>query len=170
MAGPYPGSPDTVVARNRVAALLACGISHFVNLMEPEELDHAGRFFDDYLPLARAAVEAGIELSCSRFPIRDYHAPSAELMNTILNDIDGAIEAGRCVYVHCRGGVGRSGTVVGCFLMRHGLAGADNIFDTITWMRRSGVAGHGLSPETETQRSFVKNWPAFDKWLSGCAR
>jgi protein tyrosine/serine phosphatase len=97
-------------------------------------------------------------------------SPSAELMNTILNDIDRAIEAGRSVYLHCRGGVGRTGTVVGCFLMRHGLAGADNVLDTIAWMRGSGGAGQECSPETEAQRSFVRNWLGFEQWIRSRGR
>jgi len=45
------------------------------------------------------------------------------------------------------------------------MAGADNVLDTIAWMRRSGGAGQEPSPETEAQRSFVKNWPVFDRWI-----
>lgn len=35
-----------------------------------------------------------------------------------------ALAAGQTVYVHCYGGIGRTGTVVGCWLVRHGLSGA----------------------------------------------
>ena len=167
MAGPYPGSPHVGVARNRVAALLASGIRHFVNLMEPEEIGLLAGLVEDYVPIAwTVAAETRIELSCSNFPIRDFDTPSAELMSTILDEIDQAVAAGRCVYVHCRGGIGRTGTVVGCFLLRHRLVDADNVFDTIAWMRKSGRAGQGPSPETAAQRSFVKNWPLFDPCIS----
>ena len=40
----------------------------------------------------------------------------------ILDEIDGAILNGKTVYVHCLGGIGRTGTVVGCYLVRHGIA------------------------------------------------
>jgi protein-tyrosine phosphatase len=38
----------------------------------------------------------------------------AELMTTILDAIDESMTAGKPVYVHCWGGMGRTGTVIGC--------------------------------------------------------
>ena len=44
-------------------------------------------------------------------------------MASILDAIDAALDGGKTVYVHCWGGVGRTGTVVGCWLVRHGKTG-----------------------------------------------
>ncbi|MBA3406233.1 MAG: dual specificity protein phosphatase family protein [Gemmatimonadaceae bacterium] len=33
--------------------------------------------------------------------------------------------SGHSIYVHCWGGVGRTGTVVGCYIVRHGRTGDD---------------------------------------------
>ncbi len=62
--------------------------------------------------------------------------------------------ANGAVYVHCWGGVGRTGTVVGCWLLRHGYAVPSDVIDTIQSLRQvDPVRGHA-SPRTDAQ-SFV---------------
>ena len=56
-------------------------------------------------------------------PIPDTGNPKPAQVESILDTIDTAIAAGRRVYVHCWGGIGRTGTIVGCYLVRHGLTG-----------------------------------------------
>ena len=48
---------------------------------------------------------------------------SAEAVATILDAIDVALAQGRTVDVRCWGRIGRTGAVVGCWLVRHGLTG-----------------------------------------------
>ena len=48
---------------------------------------------------------------------------SAEAVATILGAIDVALAQGRTADVHCWGWIGRTGAVVGCWLVRHGLTG-----------------------------------------------
>ena len=43
----------------------------------------------------------------------ELSAQVAELMTAILNAIDESMTAGKPVYVHCWGGAGRTGTVIG---------------------------------------------------------
>ena len=77
-------------------------------------------------------------------------------MSRILDDIDAALEEDRTVYVHCWGGRGRTGTVVGCWLVRHGLDGGDAL-EQIARLRRD--LGHGSpSPETAAQCAMVTGW------------
>ena len=58
--------------------------------------------------------------------------------------------------MHCWGGVGRTGTVVGCWLVRHGLDGGDPIA-AIAQLRAS-IAGERPSPETPGQAALVRGW------------
>ena len=101
-----------------------------------------------------------------RYPIRDVYIPTEELMVEILDAIDDDLASGHNVYVHCWGGVGRTGTVVGCWLIRHGYATADDVLEMISDLRigdagRGPNAGRGEtreSPETLEQVDFVVGW------------
>jgi protein-tyrosine phosphatase len=62
-----------------------------------------------------------------RMPIRDFGVPTEEQMRGILDAIDEAVADRHTVLVHCRGGIGRTGTVVGCWMRRHG-ASAEETF------------------------------------------
>ena len=57
MAGCYPGSEDRDEARQKLGGLIACGIRHVINLMEPHERNRYGRLFvpyeDDLRSIAR---------------------------------------------------------------------------------------------------------------------
>jgi protein-tyrosine phosphatase len=78
-------------------------------------------------------------------------------MARILDDIDAALADDRGVYVHCWGGIGRTGTVVGCWLMRHGLDVGDPI-RRIEELRRDVEDAWMPSPQTAGQRAMVTGW------------
>jgi len=114
--GPYPAPSE-----------LDGGTTVFVDLTEEGEL----RPYADRLPAGVRHV---------RMPIEDWGVPSEEQMVQTLDVIDEALAAGEVVYVHCRAGVGRTRTVIGCHRKRHGL-------------------DPGLWPETGLQRALVERWP-----------
>jgi protein-tyrosine phosphatase len=96
-------------------------------------------------------------LTFSRIPIEDMGVPSTDTMMAILDEIDGAIDQGRPVFVHCLGGRGRTGTVVGCYLVRHGMEGKQAL-DHIRVLRRFEQTASFPSPETRPQREMVQSW------------
>ena len=53
--------------------------------------------------------------------IRDMRVCNERHMRRVLDAIDKDIADGRTVYVHCWGGIGRTGMVIGCWLVRHGM-------------------------------------------------
>ncbi len=96
--------------------------------------------------IVRRAQTRGVTVE--RWPMPDGMPPSSlEVMDALLDSIDGARADGD-VAVACMGGVGRTGTVVACALVRAGMAPADAIAE----VRR---VRHPTAVETDEQRRFV---------------
>ena len=79
-------------------------------------------------------------------------------MKKLLDLIDRSIENNQPVYLHCFGGLGRTGTVVGCYLARHGTGSGKNVLDIIKALRRNTATHHLASPETAEQIELVCSW------------
>ncbi len=153
LAGEYPGSRDSASARRRIDAFLEAGVNTFINLTQPRELSS----YEDILK--EEAKVYGVDVFHQRIPIRDFGVPSSDVMTAILDAIDKAIRDGRCVYVHCWGGVGRTGMVVGCYLVRHGMPNEQALEKVDQLYKTRPVNFHQLrSPETDGQADFVRNW------------
>ena len=78
-------------------------------------------------------------------------------MVEILDTIDTALSDGRNIYLHCYGGKGRTGVVVGCYLTRHGMSGSEAL-ELIKKLRRNMNGDSGQSPETTLQKRMVLEW------------
>jgi protein-tyrosine phosphatase len=153
LAGEYPGSRDPETARRLMDAFLEAGITAFIDLTESHELTPYEGI------LKEQAKNYGVNVSHQRIPIRDLSVPSSDTMTTILNAIDKATNNGDCVYVHCWGGIGRTGMVVGCYLIRHGNTNEQAI-EKVNRLYKTRPADlrHPRSPETDEQVEFVRNW------------
>jgi protein-tyrosine phosphatase len=147
LAGPYPGSWDEAATRERLTQLLEAGVTFVVDLTEPGEHDAY------LLLLSTEAAALGRKVTHRRRPIPDMDVPSIDQMTATLDTIDAALADGETVYVHCLGGIGRTGTVIGCYLVRHGLAGQDAL-DEIVHLRGGLVD----SPQTDEQCEMVRTW------------
>lgn len=150
LAGEYPGAADEEAARERLARFLDAGIRTFVDLTEATEPlePYAGL-------LGELAVERSVAVQHLRFAIRDASVPaSAAQMQEILSVIRTEGAAGRPVYVHCWGGIGRTGTVAGCWLVERGLTGRDAIAH-LAVLRAGTPDGRRPSPETAAQHAYI---------------
>jgi hypothetical protein len=163
LAGPYPGSHDPDEASRRLEALIQCGIRLVIDLMGESEIRQADPPFLPYAEtLNRLAEKTGVEVSAVRISIRDQDSPSPEVMNAVLAAIDRSISSGRPVYVHCWGGRGRTGTVVGCYLVRQRWSGEQGL-KRLEELRQGASNGHLPSPKTQAQRQFVRSWRNWDR-------
>lgn len=89
-----------------------------------------------------------------RLPIPDGRTPSdAVAVRSLVRAVRARLEAGRRVVVHCRGGLGRAGTISGCVLVGSGVA-PEAALELL-------VRARGPScPENEAQRAFVRSFAA----------
>jgi protein-tyrosine phosphatase len=140
LAGGYPGYA--------LDAYEAARISLFVDLTEEHELEP----YASLLPAWSRHV---------RHPIRDMGVCTPELLAATLDTIDAELESGGRVYVHCWAGLGRTGTIVGCWLARHGRGGDDPV-ERIAELRRELADAWDPSPQTTQQRLLVRSWACGD--------
>lgn len=152
LAGAYPGDIDEEKARHKVQSLIHAGIDTIIDLTQPDDT------FCPYLGLLVQEV-ADFEVKVERlnFPISDFDVPTLEMMTNILDTIDKHLAAGKHIYVHCVGGIGRTGTVVGCYLVRHGLTGEAALIE-LENLRREAASWWKHSPESDYQIEFVRKW------------
>jgi protein-tyrosine phosphatase len=144
LAGKYPGLLDLTGTGAKVDQLLAAGVTLFVDLTEEFELD----------PYAHLVGERALHV---RMPISDMDVTTVEQMRRTLDLIDRERARHGTAYVHCWGGAGRTGTVVGCWLVRHGLDG-DAALRRIAALRADSPALWLDSPQTEAQHAMVRGW------------
>jgi protein tyrosine/serine phosphatase len=154
LAGEYPASRELAETMERLRQYLDCGITDFLDLTSPGELDSYET------ELAQAAAAAGIEVSYRRFPIRDMDVPENPAdMTRILDEIERRVDAGGTVYVHCWGGIGRTGTVAGCYLVRHGLTGDAALHQLARlWPQMHKSGWFPTTPQTLQQFEYVRHW------------
>ena len=153
LAGEYPGHYYDELARRRIDALIQAGFDTFIDLTQQGELH-------PYSEILREQSSAyRLDAAYFRFPIGDFGLPSAGQMKAILDQIDESLRLGRKVYLHCWGGIGRTGTTVGCYLVRHGLSGDEALRQLAEWWQEVPKSQiHPRSPETREQAAFVRSW------------
>jgi ADP-ribosylglycohydrolase len=153
LAGEYPASADLEESCQKLDGLYRIGIKAVINLTEENENNQHGIplfNYEDYL------TQLGIKVF--RKPIKDVSIPTKDEMDDIIGLIDKCLIENQPVYFHCWGGVGRTGTVLGCYLLHNNMANRDNVFDFIDYLKRTTSISSRSSPETKEQKDFVVNY------------
>lgn len=147
-AGEYPGEQTESRARAKVQAMLDAGVQAFIDLTEEGELA-------SYAHLLPPGIHH------ERHAIRDVSIPSSDAVTQgALDAIERHLAAGRQVYLHCWGGVGRTGVVVGCWLASRQSMTGQAALDELAglWATCPKSARKPASPETGQQRRYVIDW------------
>ncbi len=100
-----------------------------------------------------------------RRPIYDGWICAPQEMSKILDTIDSLLAEGHNVYLHCWSGTGRTGLVVGCWLVRHGLSGREALRKIRALRKRDDNLQMRSSPQTLSQRQMVQCWRSLSKHL-----
>ena len=159
LAGCCPGSEDSIEEEGKLKKLIQAGIRHVISLMEPQEYDRQDDPFPPYVDnMDSFAQKLKISITFDQISIKDFSVPTERQMIRILNQIDICIKYDKPVYAHCWGGKGRTGTVVGCYLIRHGIATGNDVIEMIKELRKNTEDFSYPSPETSEQIKMVINW------------
>lgn len=162
LAGEYPGSLNDEEARTKIDRLIHAGVTWFLDLTEEHDTIQL-KPYAHLLPTEPSA--SGHTVGHRRMSIRDGCAPSTEEMKAILDAIDAATSDGHVVYFHCWGGHGRTGTVAGCYMVRHGSTPQDSL-NAIKRLREGAPRCERNSPELGAQTELVRRWPELDMRIS----
>ena len=145
LAGEYPRDPGEESSLTKLTRLTESGVSAFIDLTQEGE-------FYPYTQWLGAETH-------QRFPIVDSSVPeSRELATAVLDAIDEHIGQGRTVYLHCRWGIGRTGTILGCWLARHGHTGAGALARLNELWQHCPESRHWDCPDTREQERYILNW------------
>ena len=148
-AGEYPRNKDDESSYAKLKQFESFGITHFIDLTEAGELQ-------PYEPLLYKGAKY------LRFPIRDVSIPqSIESVRSLVAKIVKVVKANpkSKVYIHCWGGVGRTGLIVGCLL---GELYRQDYDETLKKLEQLFMAcpkaAKRHTPETAEQRKFIAKY------------
>lgn len=146
----YPFHLDEEKGKEKLQVALNFGITHFIDLTEEGELIP----YTEYLP-------SGSFVKYCRYPIHDTGVPSScQSMLDLLKGIEQIMHnANAKIYLHCWGGVGRTGMVVACWIAwkRH-LSFYDTMKALDTLWEQCPKSNSRTIPDTEEQIDFIQKF------------
>ncbi len=146
-AGSYIGVGGTGQTESHIAWLTQLEIGCIIDLSSP----------DDQLPSYHTLLaQIAPRIQYRNYPIRDGMVPSPALMVAILDRIAWCKSNNIALYIHCWGGVGRTGTVIACWLMREGLSPRAALYSLNERRKAAGLRRE--SPDFHAQIDFVEQW------------
>jgi len=150
LATEYPGAKDDEKALRKLRVLLDAGVNSFVDLTEAGEITRGGARMVPYNGLL------GPDVAYERFAIPDTSVIADAGYDRILDYIRAELDAGRVVLTHCWGGKGRTGTVVGSWLIDTEGLGYPQVIDRMQELRRGSSKEHHPVPDTPEQHDVLR--------------
>ena len=147
-AGEYPGDKYGEKATEKLKRMYHFGIRHFIDLTEEGELCP----YNHLLPS---------DTTYTRFPIPDCGVPkSIESVRRLLLRIEELKKMDGYVYLHCWGGVGRTGTIAACYLFQN--EEEPDLNKTLEVLRgrfsEMPKSAYRETPETKEQINFIEQF------------
>lgn len=140
--GRYPGKNPFEFAES-CSVLRVLGIDTVIDFTEDNECTSMGQKLfkinwerDPVGVFARLGVEQVRSFKGVRIPVVDDHPPTSSQAVKFCRLLDTEFMEGRRVYIHCRGGIGRTATMACAYLLWSGLASPRNWRRTINNLRR----------------------------------
>jgi len=156
LAGEYPNAFNSDTLKGSLRQLLEIGVTFFIDLTEEGE-----KALEPYdMVLRKQAGILGKSVEYRRMPFPDFDVPVKEDMRNILDTVNKALEEGHIVYFHCFAGIGRTGTVAGCYLAELGFTDGKAL-DELSRLQQGTEFEKDESPITPEQRQMVIDWKAF---------
>jgi protein-tyrosine phosphatase len=145
LSGEHPAKNGLEQLPEKLQLFALAGITHFIDLTSPADS------VKSYQPL-----DGAVRIN---HPIADFGVPSPQQMQSILQSIQSALNQGGKVYLHCKAGIGRTGTVAATWLTEQDL-GAEQALALLLekWQAMDKRIEEPHTPETEQQRQFVLTW------------
>lgn len=150
LATEYPGAREREKAEEKLQALIDAGITSFVDLTEPGERTWDGTPMVPYDGLLNA------EVTYMRFAIPDTSVIDDDGYDAILAHIRAEITAGKVVLAHCWGGKGRTGTVVGAWLIEEEGLGYPEVIDRMRQLRAGSRKADQSVPDSPAQHNVLR--------------
>jgi atypical dual specificity phosphatase len=134
--------------QDQIKAFEFMNIGLVVSVLEEEQLD--------------ASMFEGTTVKNIHYNVVNYHPPVMSDLLEIISKMEDTISTGKGVIVHCGGGKGRAGTILACFMLKHGLDGTINkdgypkmsgseAIDKLRELRPGSI-------ETKRQEEFIKEY------------
>ena len=148
-AGEYPGDKYGEKSETKIRQMVHFGVRHFVDLTEEGELNPYAQLLPD-------------DCTYTRFPIRDVSVPKSvdEVERWVYKIQELSRRNDGYVYIHCWGGVGRTGTIVACYLAERM---NEPTFEDVLGSLRDKFSimpksSHRITPETKEQEVFIAKY------------
>ena len=152
LAGEYPATQHESSSRIKLQSILDAGVTAFIDLTEEGELN-------PYTSLLTSIATHNNKLvTHRRMSIKDLAITTDTKMSELLKLIASLVKAEEIVYLHCWGGIGRTGTVAGCYMVQELGMTSEQALKNIEDLRKDTPDGWRRSPETEEQRAMVMKW------------
>jgi protein-tyrosine phosphatase len=141
--GPRPRGGDWL--KDDIASWKRANVNAVLSLLTPDEEKN----FDLHDEASEVRTQ-GMEFTS--LPIPDRHAPKSESkVAEVLERVSCSLSTGKNVLIHCRQGIGRSGLMAACLLVKKGMSPGAAV--------ASVSAARGMStPETAEQRDWVDHY------------